>query len=417
MLRFLPAFITMLSFDLGKNRKRLLLTMAAIAWGTLSILLLLAFGEGLKRQMIIAGKGLGVNIVILYGGQSSIVYEGLPKGRPIRFRAEDAELLRRQIPEISAISPEYDNWGVSFTYGKKTLTERFTGVSPAFLGMRSHIPAAKGRFINQADIDQRRRVVFLGAELKQRLFGERQAVGEQLIISGIPFVVVGVMIEKLQMSMYGGPDANKATIPYTTSIALFGHRYVDRIVYSVDDLAEAAYVEKRVWQVLGQKYKFSPADREAIYTWNVIEQNKAMASMLLGIQIFMGLIGALTLLIASVGVANTMFVTVKERTREIGVKRAIGARRVHIMAQFMLEAASVSALGGLSGALVAYGIVVVLGQVPLAEGPLQFLGKPTFSADIALATSIILLLTSLFAGLLPARKAARVTPVEALRYE
>ncbi|MCF7805003.1 MAG: ABC transporter permease [Candidatus Marinimicrobia bacterium] len=403
--------------EMGSQKKRIWLTVSGIAWGTLSIILLLSFGEGLKRQLLTANKGLGVNIVILYGGQTSKTYQGLPRGRRIGFTDEDVELLKGKIPEITGISGEYDLWGQSFTYGETTLTERATGVLPPFEYMRTHYPQAGGRFINKTDIEQRRRVVFLGNELKDRLMGEIDPIGETIHISGTPFTVIGVMQEKMQMSMYGGPDASKASIPSTTLKALEGRTYLSRIVYQVNRTELAPLVEKRVYEILGRKYRFDPEDSKALGIWDTIEQSSMMGNMLTGIQLFLGLIGALTLLIASVGVANIMYVSVKERTREIGVKRALGAKRFHVKQQFILEAALIAVIGGLIGGVFAFIIVTILQNIPFGDGPLQLLGKPTFSVPIFLSTAVILGVVGLAAGFFPAQRAAKVDPIESLRYE
>jgi len=350
--------------------------------------------------MGIANKGLGVNIVILYGGQTAKVYQGLPKGRTIRFTDEDVELLKEKIPQISEISGEYDLWGVSFTYGKKTLTERITAVLPPFEDMRTHYPDAGGRFIDALDIKYRRRVVFLGNELKDRLIGPGDAVGKIVMINNIPFKVIGVLKKKMQMSMYGGPDASKGVVPASTLKALEGRKYLNRIVYQVNKTEMAPYVRQQVFQILGRKYRFDPSDEKALMIWDTIEQTKIGQTILEGIQIFLGVIGALTLLIASVG-----------------VERALGAKKIHIKQQFILEALLIAISGGLIGGFIALVIVQILQGIPVGDGPLQFLGKPTFSFPIALATATLLGLVGLLAGYFPARRAAAVDPIESLRYE
>ncbi len=403
--------------ELKKQRKRILLTISAIAWGTLTIILLLSFGEGLKRQMGKANKGLGINIVILFGGQTSKVYQGLPKGREIHFTDEDVQLLKEKVPQISEISGEYDMWGASFTYGKKTLTERITGVLPSFEDMRTHYPDAGGRFIDPLDVEQRRRVVFLGNELKDRLMGKDEAVGKIIMINNIPFKVIGVLKKKLQMSMYGGPDAGKAVVPSTTLKTLQGRKYLNRIVYQVNKTEMAPYVKREVFEILGRKHRFDPSDEKALFMWDTIQQTEIGQTILEGIQLFLGLIGALTLLIASVGVANIMYVSVKERTREIGIKRALGAKKVHIKLQFILEALLIAFSGGFIGGFVALLIIQTLQGIPVGEGALQFLGKPTFSYSIAFSTAVLLGLVGLLAGYFPARRAAAVDPIQSLRYE
>ncbi|MEJ2538023.1 MAG: FtsX-like permease family protein, partial [Calditrichia bacterium] len=317
----------------------------------------------------------------------------------------------------SEISGEYDLWGVSFTYGKKTLTERITAVLPPFEEMRTHYPDAGGRFIDALDIKYRRRVIFLGNELKDRLIGPGDAVGKIVMVNNIPFKVIGVLKKKMQMSMYGGPDASKGVVPASTLKALEGRKYLNRIVYQVNKTERAPYVRQQVFQSLGRKYRFDPSDEKALMMWDTIEQTKIGQTILEGIQIFLGVIGALTLLIASVGVANIMYVSVKERTREIGVKRALGAKKIHIKQQFILEALLIAISGGLIGGFIALIIIQILQGIPVGDGPLQFLGKPTFSFPIALATAMLLGLVGLLAGYFPARRAAAVDPIESLRYE
>lgn len=403
--------------EMRYQKKRIWLTISGIAWGTLSIILLLSFGEGLKRQMAKANKGLGVNIVIMYGGQTTKTYQGLPKGRNIRFTDEDIELLRSKIPQITRISGEYDLYGASLTYNETTITERVTGVLPEFEEMRTHYAAQGGRFINAIDIEQRRRVIFLGNNLKDRLFGSEEAVGKTITMNSLPFTVVGVMQEKMQMSMYGGPDENKGTVPSSTLKALEGRTHLSRIVYQVNNLEYAETVKQQIYEILGRKYRFDPTDERALGLWDTIEQTQVAGNMLIGIQLFLGLIGALTLLIASVGVANIMYVSVKERTQEIGIKRALGAKRRHIKQQFILEALMIAVVGGIIGGVVSLLIVQTLQGIPVSEGPLELLGKPTFSWPIALSTATILGVVGLAAGFFPARRAAKVDPIESLRYE
>ncbi|MFQ6032741.1 MAG: ABC transporter permease, partial [Candidatus Zixiibacteriota bacterium] len=242
--------------DLKKQRKRITLTIMAIAWGTISILLLLSFGEGLKRSLTKFQHGLGEDIVIMWGGQTSIPYQGLGKRRRIRFIDEDVELLKKRVPQIELISGEYGRWGVSLTYEKNTVSERVTGVYPSFKDMRAHYAEIGGRFIDDLDMKNKRRVVFLGNELKDRLFGkEKDAIGKTIILNNIPFTVIGVMIKKFQMGMYGGPDWDKATIPATTFKAIFGHKYLNNIVYKPKDTSRADEVKKEIQKVLGAKYK------------------------------------------------------------------------------------------------------------------------------------------------------------------
>ncbi|MFQ6002642.1 MAG: ABC transporter permease, partial [Candidatus Zixiibacteriota bacterium] len=316
------------------------------------------------------------------------------------------------------ISGEYGRWGVSLTYEKNTVSERVTGVYPSFKDMRAHYAEIGGRFIDDLDMKNKRRVVFLGNELKDRLFGkEKDAIGKTIILNNIPFTVIGVMIKKFQMGMYGGPDWDKATIPATTFKAIFGHKYLNNIVYKPKDASKAKEVEKEIQKVLGAKYKFDPQDDKALSLWDVIEGQKIFGKVLLGFHIFLGIIGGMTLLIAGVGVANIMYVAVKERTREIGIKMALGAKRFHIMSQFLLESLLIAILGGGLGIVISVIIVKIWGAIPVQADWMQWLGKPVISAEIAVITAVILGAIGILSGIFPSRKAATVNPVESLRYE
>ncbi|MCK4427136.1 MAG: ABC transporter permease [candidate division Zixibacteria bacterium] len=404
--------------DLKKQKKRITLTIMAIAWGTISIVLLLSFGEGMKRALNKAQHGLGEDIVIMWGGQTSIPYQGLGKGRRIRFIDEDVELLKKRVPQIESISGEYTRWGVSLTYKKNTVSERVTGAYPSFKDMRAHYAEIGGRFIDYLDMKNKRRVVFLGNELKERLFGkEEDAIGKTIILNKIPFTVIGVMIKKLQMGMYGGPDWDKATIPATTFKAIFGHKYLNNMVYKPEDASKAEEVKKEIQKVLGAKYKFDPKDDKALSLWDVIEGQKIFNKVLLGFHIFMGIIGGMTLLIAGVGVANIMYVAVKERTREIGIKMALGAKRFHIMSQFILESLLIAVLGGGLGIVASVIIVEIWGAIPVQADWMEWIGTPVISMEVAVITAVILGTIGILSGIFPSRKAASVNPVESLRYE
>jgi putative ABC transport system permease protein len=403
--------------DLKKQRKRITLTLMAIVWGTISIVMLLAFGEGMKRSLNKAQHGMGKDIVVMWGGQTSIPYQGLGKGRRIHLADEDIELLKKKVPEIEAAGGEYNSWGVSITYKNNTVSERVNGVYPCYEEMRAHYSQPGGRFINDRDMQHRRRVVFLGSKLKERLFGKEDAIGKTIVMNNIPFAVIGVMIEKMQMGMYNGPDDDKATIPATTFQAIWGQKYLQDIVYQPRDASQIEAVKKKVSKVMGGKYKFNPEDKEALWLWDVIEGQKIFNKVLTGFQIFLGIIGGMTLLIAGVGVANIMYVAVKERTREIGIKMAMGAKRLHIMSQFLLEALIITILGGLLGVFFSLVIVKIWGAIPMEADWAQWLGKPVISMNIAVITSMILGIIGTLAGIFPSRRAASVNPVESLRYE
>jgi putative ABC transport system permease protein len=402
--------------DLKANRLRAILTLIALTWGTISVVLLLAFGEGLGHQMAAGMMNAGDRIMIVYGYQTGLTYEGLPKGRRIRLVEEDVELLKRAIPQIDMASPQYRN-NVTLTYGRNTSTTECEGVNASFEDMRRMYPVGGGRFLNDVDIAESRRSIVFGVKIAERIFGSTNPIGKALTVDGIPFTVVGILQNKVQTAMNNGPDSYRAIMPYTTFRTMYGNQYVNSVVIRPLDPSNQPFVKREIYRVLGRKYHFNPDDDRAIRMWDFIEAEKIGEKVFLGVQIFLGSIGFLTLLIAGVGVANVMYVVVKERTKEIGIKLAIGARKRYILSQFIFEALLISLMGGGIGILFSWGIVSLMHTFPAEEGAMQFLGRPILSGNIMILTSSILTAIGLAAGIFPARKAASVDPVESLRYE
>lgn len=407
--------------DFQKQRKRMLLTLVAIFWGTMSIMLLLAFGEGLKHQITVNNSGLGDGIVIVWGGQTSVPYKGFGKGRRIHLHPEDVEYLQRRMPELETVVGEYIRWGAEIKYNKTVLSERINGIYPEYEHIRAFRPEMGGRMINNLDMEQKRRVAFIGFELKNRLFGagtpNENIIGKTIFINGTPFLVIGIMAPKTQDSSYQGQDKDVIAIPATTFEVVFGDPWLDNMIYKPREFGNMEGVEKRVFEVMGAKYKFSPDDERALSMWDTVEGKKVTDQILLGLQIFLGIIGALTLLIAAVGVANIMYVSIKERTREIGVKMAVGARKIYILMQFIIEALGITFFGGFLGMAIAYILTESFKMAPIESEVLEFMGRPTVSLEIGLVVTIIIGILGFFAGLFPALKAASINPTEALRYE
>lgn len=403
--------------ELKSQKKKITLTILALAWGTFSIIVLLAFGEGLKRQFMKSNHGLGEGIVIVYGGQTSIPYKGLGKGRRILLQEEDVELLKSRVSGIKLISPESDRYANTLTYGRKNITKRVIGIFPAFEEMRAYYPDQNSRFINLLDLKNKRRVVFLGNKLKEKLFEEEEAVGKTIMINSIPFLVIGVMEKKIQNSMYNGPDEEKAAIPFTTYQAIYGDKYLDRLIYKPQDISQAETVKKEVYKAFAKKYNFDPEDTQALSIWDMIEEEDLNKKIFLGIEIFMLIVGSLTLIVAGVGVANIMYVSAKKRTKEIGIKMAMGAKKRYVLFQFMAEALMIAFVGGTAGVIFSLVIVELFLALNLKGDVADLLAHPVISLKIMVLTAIILGIIGFLAGVFPARRAASQNPVEALRYE
>jgi putative ABC transport system permease protein len=417
-MRNLRVIFQMFAQSAQIQKKRAYLTIAAIAWGTVAILLLLAFGEGLKLQLGKNRRAMGENIAVMWMGQTSKPWKGMPPGRSVRLPLDDVEYLEKRMPELAAVIGEMVSWRTALAYGKKTVNGRVNGVSWEYGEVRKHFPQAGGRFLTPGDEQNQRRVVFLGDEMARDIFGEEDPVGKTLLISNAPYTVIGVMQYKRQMGAYGGPDANHAVIPITTFKAQFGRERLSNLLIQVREPGEMKGALQRLNQIFGAKYGYDPTDERVFPTWDTVESSKVMTNMMLGIQIFLGIIGGLTLLIGGVGVANIMYAVVKERTREIGVKMALGSRRIWIIGPFLLEGLTYTLVGGALGIVMAILLITAMSFIPTqGNDVMEFLGKPTLSIEIGIVVSLILGSIGVLAGYFPARRAASIDPATTLRYE
>lgn len=397
--------------DLRAQKLRTFLTIFGIIWGTVAIIVLLAFGMGFKKQLSINMHGIGESIAIMFPGRTTKPYEGFGTGRQITFVEDDADLLKREVRGIAAISPEYSRWNMPVRVGKNILNPNITGIYPIYGDMRNIIPELGGRFINDLDMKYRRRVAVIGDKVKEFLFGDEQAVGRLIYIGETPFTVVGVMQKKTQNSSYNSRDQDRVFIPATTFSSVFGVIHLSNIIYQHRNPTQAETVNEQVRQVLGKRYKFDPSDKDAVWIWDTSMFDRFMFYFFLAFNIFMGVIGSFTLAVGGIGVANIMYVVVQERVKEIGIKRAVGAKRSNVLFQFFMETFFIIALGSALGFVIAYVVIQLLQFIPIKE----FVGTPILSMEVVAATIFVLLIIGFVAGLMPAKRAANLDVVECLR--
>ena len=408
----LPVIIKQFFQDLKAQKLRSSLTITGITWGTVSVVVLLAFGVGLQKQTKKNMHGMGNGIVVVFGNQTTKTFEGYPDGRRIHLKMSDVSALKLEIPEITRISPEFRNHNASVHVGTNITSPTVVGAVPQYGQMRNVIPQMGGRFLNRLDMEKRRRVVVLGDEIKGRLFGDQDAIGKHVYVGQSPFTVIGVMKHKTQNSSYGGHDESSLFIPITTYRSLYGDKYLNNILYQMDNPEHADLVESKLRQTLGRIHKFDPNDKDAVMLWDTNEADKFLRYFFMGFNIFMGIIGSFTLTVGGIGVANIMFIVVKEKTKEIGIKRSVGATGSNIMFQFFFESFLIVAIGAILGMLISIALVNVVTLLPI-QG---VIGTPHISPLVLGVTILLLMLISLLAGYFPARKASKLDPVECLRY-
>jgi len=404
---------------LWSHKLRTFLTMFGIAWGIVSIVLMVAAGEGLRKGQEEQTKTLGKDIMIVFHGRTSLQAGGTRAGQVVHWEDADVQAVQSQSPDCQDAIPELEQQDVRTHSNYNNASFLVTGSYPEFGDIRS-LAVGQGRFYNWDDENAARRVAFLGTDAAKQLFPEgRNPLGENVYLNDIPFLVIGVMAKKKQDSSYDGWDVNKVFIPFSAMRRNFPDkppgtaRTFDMLLVTPKSVEhhEACKHELRV--VLARMHRYDPLDKEACPIWDTVQEAKAFTQMTDGMKYFLGAVGFVTLFLGGIGVMNVMMVAVRERTREIGVRKALGAPAHAILKQFFIEAMVIALVSGGIGMGIAYGLCWLVDLLPMPD---FFAGLvPTWTSGV-LACALLGVIAVLSA-LYPARRAASIDPIEALRFE
>jgi putative ABC transport system permease protein len=402
---------------LWAHKRRTMLTMFGIAWGIISITLMVAAGEGLGRGVQKQHENFGKDVMIVFAGRTSMQAGGTRSGRPIHWMEDDYIQVAKDSPACKYVMPELGN-NVKVHSAFNSGDIDVVGALPPFTEIRS-VTVAEGRFYNYEDNEQARRVAFLGSDTKKQLFAERDALGQIVELNGVPYTVIGVMKTKDQNSSYDGVDVRKIFIPFDSMKRDFPNKppavehSVDRILAAPWSLSTHPECVHQIRRSLARLHNFDPRDEVAASIWDTVKGAQANRMIFVGMEVFMGAVGIATIFLGGLGVMNVMLVSVRERTREIGVRKALGATRESILRQFFLETVILVGISGGVGLFISYGICGLFNLLP--KFPFFDGLRPSWA--LSLLTVSLLALIAVLSALYPANRAASVDPIEALRFE
>jgi len=401
------------------NRRRTTLTMLGMAWGIATVVILLAFGSGFERAISLIFSSWGTDVIGVFPGRTSLQAGGAKAGSEIRLKLADVDYIRSEVPMVKGVTPVFDRQnGVTIQHDTRTFTNLFlTGVFPVYERIRG-FNVATGRGLDQQDQLEHARVAVIGDEAKHRLFSGQQALGQSIRIAGVSFQVIGVYQHKVQ----GGDnnDNSMVVIPLSTMGDLYDTQYITGILMDYDG-GDHAQIARVVRSVLAGHHNFRPDDHRAVFIADFKQDFDEFTTVTTALKVLLAFIGALTLGIGGIGLMNIMLVSVQQRTREIGVEKALGAQRGHILLQFLAEALAITFAGGAAGVGIAYLISWGVGALPLmsAFGDNLQAGDIHLHINVSslLVATMILSAVGILSGMVPAVRASRLDPIESLRYE